>query len=87
MKTVSDDEFELSTGRKMYAHRLMLSIGRTESGFDLGYGADGDIHVKDYCEPSRSLTHAEQREIAQHAVMLWNEFLQTLKDDDDGHGC
>lgn len=79
MKPISDDEFELSTGKRLYAHRLMLSIGRDGDGLDIGYGADGDIHLKTYWpEEKDRFTPDEQREIALYAIAMWEEFLEAI---------
>jgi hypothetical protein len=86
MKMISDDEFELSTGKKIYAYRLMLSIGRDDkavSGFAFGYGADGDIPLDghNWVDNSDYFTCEEQIEVAEYAALMWAKYLTKLKKD------
>lgn len=84
MKPISNDEFELSTGKIVYAHRLMLGIGRESKGphgFAFGYGADGDLGLDDrsYYPKERDLfTLDEKIEIAQYTIRMWQEYLDQL---------
>lgn len=90
MKPISDDEFELSTGTRFYAHRLMLSIGRTDSGFEFGYGADGSIALDshDYYNEKDYFTLDEQKEVAKYALKMWQEFINAIeiKEDENLNG-
>ena len=83
MKVISDDEFELSTGKKIYANGLMLSIGRSHnatSSFIFGYGADGDIPLDghNYVDNHDYFTKEEQIEVAKYASLMWLEYLTEL---------
>lgn len=84
MKAINVDEFELSTGKKFYANRLMISIGRDHEapmGFVFGYGADGDLPLADrnYVDEYDYFTLDEQMEIAKHALKMWQEYINILE--------
>jgi hypothetical protein len=78
MRPFDKSHFKLSTGKVIYAHRLMLGISRGADGsFEFGYGDDGDIPLEghNYVDDYDYFTLEEQLEIALYAFSMWAEFL------------
>jgi len=81
MKAIDDDTFELSNGKRIYAHRLMLGITQINGKFEFGYGADGDLPLTDYdyFDGCFYFSKSEQREVAEYAIEMWRNFLVSLE--------
>lgn len=78
-----DRQFELSSGRRVYANHGLVSIARHDEGFEIGEGYDGHI----YPEGSRDWsaepevvwvdppwTPEERAELADYMIALWQAF-------------
>ena len=67
-----DDEYELASGRRIYANRGLLSIGRLglgESG--KWYIAEGYDGVVDMPGETTALTAEDRQEMADHMIARW----------------
>ena len=59
-----------------------LSMHGAEGGFEVGYGADGDVwpaHDWMTDDPDGTLTAADMREVADMMIARWQAFKDTLK--------
>lgn len=77
-------DFVFSSGRRVHAYRQMfgLSMHGAEGGFEVGYGADGDVwpaHDWMTDDPDGTLTAADMREVADMMIARWQAFKDTLK--------
>ncbi len=59
----ADDEYELSTGKRIYANRGILGLGVSADGLSEGY--DGSVGTK------ADFTDAERREMADEMIARW----------------
>jgi len=60
-----DDEFEFSTGRRVYCHGRTFGISPT---MNIGYGADGGVSDREW-------TKQERVELAKYMISLWTQYL------------
>ena len=72
MRRLPDDEFELDSGRRIYANNWLLSVASANSFLSHGY--DGTL--------TEELTKEERQEIARYMIALWNDWAAF----DGGHG-
>lgn len=66
MRLIADDEYELSSGRRFYAHQGIIGIAPNDATLFDGY--DG------FLEESIALKPKEKHEIADFMIKLWTEY-------------
>lgn len=80
----SDDEFELSSGRRFYAYGQIL--GLSPSADHVSYGYDGSINMVNEwfeagdAEDEKSWSAAERAELADYMIGLWTRFKEAAQD-------
>lgn len=65
MKIADHSHFELSSGRRIYANRLIVGLSPRES--DIFEGYDGSLPL------GAKFTHEEMCEIADYMIELWKK--------------
>jgi hypothetical protein len=71
-----NDEFILSSGRKIYAHRGIVGIG---PGLELSQGYDGGINWPPQDWHEEKLTAEDAHELADMMLRRWAIFKESIK--------
>lgn len=84
-KIRDEDKITLSSGKELYANRNLVSCVKTEKGWELAEGYDGEIFLDGDldvdCSPIPSFTKQELINLAEQMIARWSAFRFDVIDD------
>lgn len=83
-RLIMNDSIILKSGKSIYANRGLVSCVKTERGWELGEGYDGDIYLTEYVEGQEdyqpAYTKSELVELARIMISRWIVFIADVLD-------